>query len=75
MNPDKLPPGYDILADSAFFWTGKELVGKIVRARKDDEMGAGGDVPESAFLLAIDWVLQRVMPSEAWPTYLATLSI
>ena len=64
MNSSKLPPGYAILADSAFPRTGNDLVGKIVRARKDDEMGTGGDVPESAYLSAIDYVLQNVMPSE-----------
>lgn len=59
-----LLPGYAVLSDVAFPRTRKDLAGKIVRARKDDEMGTTRDVPESAYLAAIELVQQNVMPIE-----------
>ena len=59
-----VPPGYAVLGDSAFPRTAKNTNGKLVRARKDDELGLDGDIPKSAYLYAVDTILQRVLPSE-----------
>ncbi len=44
--PKNLPPEHVVLEDSAFPCTSKDLIRKIVRARKEDQMETGGDVPE-----------------------------
>eukprot|EP00171_Calliarthron_tuberculosum_P023637 IDg23637t1 len=57
------PPGYAILGDSAFPRSSAALQGKLVRARKVNEHN-GADVPHSAYLAAVDALLERSMPSE-----------
>ena len=58
------PPGFCILGDSAFPRSTDVNNGKILRARKVNEMGSASGVPESAFLAAVDLLLDRAMPSE-----------
>lgn len=57
---DITPPGMAILCDSAFL-SGREIKGKLIRARKSNEVT---EMFESEELAAIDIILQRVMPSE-----------
>ena len=59
-----LQPGYAVLGDSAFPRNALNTKGKLVRARKDKELGFGGDGPKSAYLYAVDTILQKVLPSE-----------
>lgn len=61
---EQTPHGLAILADSAFLRLGGGLEGKIVRARKQNEMGPNSDVPRSSYLGAVDTLRERAMPSE-----------
>ena len=58
------PAGFAVLAGSAFPRTIDALKSKIVRARKLNELGASNGVPESAYLQAVDKLIERAMPSE-----------
>jgi len=58
------PPGFAVLADSAFPKTTSVLNGKIVRARKVNEMGTAGGVGQNAYIAATEMLLDRAMPSE-----------
>ncbi len=60
------PPGLALLGDSAFPRSVPELRGKLVRARKANEgwMRDSSDVPRTAWMAAIDTLLERAMPSE-----------
>ena len=55
------PPGYSILGDSAFVNNTSTTNGKVLHGRKSNETR---DIPHSAYLSAVDIILQRVMPSE-----------
>ena len=61
---EETPPGFAILGDSAFPRTDPRLKGKIVRARKTNEIGPRSDAPHSYWLSAVDTILERSMPSE-----------
>eukprot|EP00171_Calliarthron_tuberculosum_P001424 IDg1424t1 len=56
-------PGFAILADSAFPRTERTFYGKIVRARKTNEMGTTATT-SSAWGAAIELLLDRTLPSE-----------
>jgi len=58
------PPGFAILADSAFPRSTAVLNGKIVRARKANELSGPGAVPHSCYIAATEMLLDRAMPSE-----------
>jgi len=53
------PPGFAILADSAF-----PAIGKIIRARKVNEMGTNGTVGRNTYIAATEMFLDRAMSSE-----------
>lgn len=54
------PKGMAVLCDSSFT-AGKDIDGKLIRARKSNEVDDGC---KSVELCAIDLILQKVMPSE-----------
>jgi len=65
LHDDMTPPGFAVLADSAFPICTSVLNGKIVRARKANELGgAHGAVAQSTFIAATEMLLDRAMPSE-----------
>lgn len=61
LGDDMTPPGFAILGDSAFVCDLRVAHGKVVRARKANEVR---DIPTSAALAAVDIIMQRVLPSE-----------
>lgn len=58
------PSGFEVLCDSAFPSYGTSLQGKVVRARKANELGPSSDVSKSFYLSAVDTLFERAMPSE-----------
>lgn len=62
---NKVPTGYAILADSTFPWSAPVLKGKIVRASVANEVSCQGDVPNSAWLAAVNVMLEQAMRSES----------
>ena len=58
------PPGLAILADSAFPRNADGLEGKIVRARKANEMGDCAINVSNTYLSAVELLLDRAAPSE-----------
>ena len=61
LDDEMTPPGMAILADSAFVNNARVTNGKIIRPRKTNEVH---DIPSSAFLAAVDTMLQHAIPSE-----------
>ena len=61
LSDEMTPPGFAILGDSAFVNDTRVNKGKVIRARKSNEIW---DIPQSAVLAAVDTILQKVMPSE-----------
>ena len=57
-------PSFSVLCDSAFPRNDPSLVGKLVRARKVNEMGKSSDTPNCTYLAAVDVLLERAIPSE-----------
>lgn len=59
------PFGYALLGDSAFLRITLHLQGKTVRSRKQNESSSRtNEIPESAYLAAVDTFLEMSMPSE-----------
>ena len=58
------PSGYAVLADNAFPRGGDFLEGKILRARKSNEMVSNSNVLSSTCLAAVNTLLERALPSE-----------
>ena len=58
------PTGFAVLADSAFPRTSACLKGKIVRVRKQNEVGRGDDAPENFYIEALEKLKDRAVPSE-----------
>ena len=56
-------PSFSVLCDSAFPRNDPSLVGKLVRARKVNEMGKSSDTPNCTYLAAVDVLLERAIPS------------
>lgn len=65
MLTEKTSAGFSVLADSAFPRNGIWLQGKVVRARKSNERGQSSDIPYSAWLAAVDILIEQAKPSES----------
>ena len=61
---DMTPPGYAILGDSAFPRVCSGLTGKIVRGRKSNELSSTRSCSTSTYLVVVEKILDRAMPSE-----------
>eukprot|EP00171_Calliarthron_tuberculosum_P022795 IDg22795t1 len=61
---DRTPAGFAVLADSCLSSKRKDAAWKVVRSRKSNELGASSDVPASAYLAAIDTLIEKAMPAE-----------
>lgn len=58
------PTVYQALAYSAFTHVSSVLQGKIVRARKANELGKSSNVPQTQYLAAIEILFEKAMSSE-----------
>lgn len=58
------PTGFAVLTDRAFPRSGGFIQGKLLLARKANEHGSSSEVLKSAWLVVVDEILERSMPSE-----------
>lgn len=65
---ENTPAGFVVLGEKAFSCSERALVGKVVRARKANELGRSSDVPISAWITTVDTLLESSMPSERQST-------
>lgn len=64
LSDERNPPGFSVLADSAFPWRDRSIYFKIVRAPKSNEMGGAPNASRTIWSEAMNLVLDRLLPSD-----------